>query len=129
MKKMDGFTPVGILLGLGIITFGIFSNSGFEAAMTFIHLPSIFIVIGGLVGAMLVNFGRAQMQRLPIIIKQCFIKTDRNVAELVERCVFLADKARREGLLSLEMELGEENDDRFLKRVFCLLLMVLNQMI
>ncbi|TDQ39084.1 MotA/TolQ/ExbB proton channel family protein [Aureibacillus halotolerans] len=115
MKRIDMVTPIGLLIGVSILLFGIFSNSGWEAAMSFLHLPSAMIVLGGVGGALFVNFGWEHLKKLPRIIAICFSKSTLNTTHMVRRCVFFADVARREGLLSLEMRLDEDDDAFFRK--------------
>jgi chemotaxis protein MotA len=49
------------------------------------------------------------------VIKQAFSHDDYNLRELIELFIRLSEKARREGLLSLEAEV-EQLDDKFIKK-------------
>ena len=44
---MDVGSLVGIILGVVMVIFGIFSNGGIAAFGNFIDIPSVFITIGG----------------------------------------------------------------------------------
>ena len=117
MKKFDIFTPIGIVLGLLMIFFGIFSNPTTDLAsiLLFIHFPSIFIVLGGTAAALLVTFNLKEIKLVPNVIKSVFSKEENELSTLIETFVRLSDRARREGLLALEAEL-EDVEDAFLKK-------------
>jgi len=108
---MDITTLIGILSGLGCIFFAIFLGAGVKA---FIHIPSLMITLGGTLAATLINFP------LPEILKiwKAAIKVLKSHAfdpsVPIPLMMSYAEKARREGLLSLEDSL-EEIEDEFLK--------------
>lgn len=116
MKKNDLLTPIGLVLGFAMIMFGIINNSGIMGATSFIDFPSLLIVLGGTIGALLITFNMKEMQVLPGVMKQVFSKQENELSELIHTFVKLSDRARREGLLALEAELDDVNND-FLKKV------------
>ncbi|UFT98061.1 flagellar motor protein MotP [Radiobacillus kanasensis] len=115
MKKVDLLTPVGITLGFLLIMFGILSSGGASGVVSFLDLASFFIVIGGLIAAILINFNRRQLKLTGQVLKEAFRQEQLPLPELIERFEMLSEKARREGLLSLEMEM-ESVQDPFLKK-------------
>ncbi|PKR79308.1 motility protein A [Halalkalibacillus sediminis] len=115
MKKRDILTPIGIGLGATMILVGIYFNSGFGGVTTFIQISSIVVVIGGLIGALMINFNMTELKLSWRIVKEVFNKSDHNLRELIQLFITLSEKARREGLLALESEL-EEIDDEFIKK-------------
>ncbi|QFT90223.1 Chemotaxis protein PomA [Bacillus sp. THAF10] len=115
MKKKDLLTPIGLVLGFAMIMFGIINNSGIMGATSFIDFPSLLIVLGGTIGALLITFNMKEMQVLPGVMKQVFSKQENELSELIHTFVKLSDRARREGLLALEAELDDVNND-FLKK-------------
>ncbi|WP_339147290.1 MULTISPECIES: flagellar motor protein MotP [unclassified Sutcliffiella] len=115
MKKFDVLTPIGLVLGLAMILFGIVNNSGFSGASSFLHLPSFLIVIGGTLGALLITFNLKEMKVMPTVVKAAFSRQENELPNLIETFVRLSDRARREGLLALEAELEEVEDD-FIKK-------------
>ena len=116
MKQRDVLTPIGILLGLFMIVFGIFSSSGeMRSFLAFIQLASILIVFGGVFAAIMINFNTDQVKLMGKVVKESFTKNNYNLEELISLFEKLSERARREGLLSLENEL-EEVKDRFIRK-------------
>lgn len=62
MRKRDILTPIGITVGFIMIMLAILSNGGREDLRNFIDIASIFIVIGGLIGSLLINFKYEQIK-------------------------------------------------------------------
>ncbi len=115
MSKRDLLTPLGITLGFLMVMFGIMTNAGIGSVVSFIHASSIFIVLGGLFAALLVNFNLSEMKLTLKVVKEAFKKNDMNLRELIQLFVRLSERARREGFLALEAEL-EDVDDPFIKK-------------
>lgn len=72
MKRKDLLTPIGIGLGATMILLGIYFNSGFGGVSSFIQVSSIVVVIGGLVGALLINFSVVEMKMFGKVMKEAF---------------------------------------------------------
>ena len=100
---------VGIFLVLGAILIG---GSGFAV---FLNAPSLMIVVGGAFSALLVGFPLAKVLGLFSVIKKCFLVKLQDPQDEIRRLVELATTARRDGLLALENQLPEIEDD-FLRR-------------
>ncbi|SDN75075.1 flagellar motor protein MotP [Halobacillus sp. SY10] len=115
MTKKDLLTPIGITVGFAMVMFGIMANAGFGGFKSFIQVSSIFIVLGGLAAAILVNFNLSEVKLTLRVTKEAFKTSDMNLRELISLFVSLSEKARREGLLALETEL-EEVEDPFIKK-------------
>ncbi|RDY68519.1 flagellar motor protein MotP [Halobacillus trueperi] len=115
MTKKDLLTPIGITVGFAMVMFGIMANAGFGGFKSFIQVSSIFIVLGGLAAAILVNFNLSEVKLTFRVTKEAFKTSDMNLRELISLFVSLSEKARREGLLALETEL-EEVEDPFIKK-------------
>lgn len=115
MRKRDVLTPVGITIGFIMIMLAIVLNGGREGLAIFIDIAAIFIVIGGLIGSLFINFKFEQMKSITKVMNEAFRKDDRDLHRLIHQFVHLSDKARKEGLLSLELEL-DEVEDKFIKK-------------
>ncbi|MDX8047489.1 flagellar motor protein MotP [Gracilibacillus sp. S3-1-1] len=115
MNKRDLFTPIGITVGFFMIIFGIVSADGSGGFVAFLQLSSIFIVLGGLAAALLVNFNIQQIKVTGNVLKESFKRNEQNLPELIALFERLSDRARREGLLALENEL-EEVEDPYIKK-------------
>ncbi|MFD2926248.1 flagellar motor protein MotP [Halobacillus naozhouensis] len=115
MNKRDVLTPIGLTIGIVMVMYGIMSSAGIRGAASFADAASILIVIGGLFAALMVNFNVTEMKVTSRVLKESFKRCDMSLRELVQLFVKLSDKARREGLLSLESELNEV-EDPFIKK-------------
>lgn len=115
MRKRDILTPIGITLGFIMIMLAVITGGGKEGAASFFDISSIFIVIGGLIASMLINFKMEEIKMTNKILKEAFHKNDQRLPELIGLFVRLSERARREGILALENEL-EEVDDKFIRK-------------
>lgn len=115
MRKRDLLTPIGITLGFIMIMLAILSNAGSDGITSFLDIASIFIVLGGLVGSLLINFKFEQLKLMGKVLKEAFHKTDQRLPDLIALFVQLSERARREGILSLENDI-DEIDDNFIKK-------------
>ncbi|PZN12806.1 MAG: flagellar motor protein [Bacillota bacterium] len=73
------------------------------------------LVLGGTLGATLASAGLQGLLLLPGGIRYAFQAPQLRPGEVIEKMVALAQRARREGLLSLEEELGNLDDPFFAK--------------
>lgn len=110
MKKYDYLTIAGIVLGLGLVAWGIILDGGISGLMAFINPPGILITMGGSFGALLINFQLDQVREVGRMTMQVFFDKKQDVITLGSLFTNLAQKARREGLLALEDELSEIDD-------------------
>jgi chemotaxis protein MotA len=101
----------GILAVVG--TFGVIivgmTLAGSPAA--FVDPASFFIVIGGGLGALFFSYPLQKCIDIIGVVKVCFRKQQLDVNEVRPVMVSFAEKARREGLLALEDDLAELNDE------------------
>ncbi|MBE3577404.1 MAG: MotA/TolQ/ExbB proton channel family protein [Limnochordales bacterium] len=77
--------------------------------------PSLLLVMGGALAGTSINYPFAELRKLPRLIWLALHKSDVDPEAIEERIVRLAEKARRDGLLSLEDEL-EDEPDPFLRK-------------
>ena len=111
---MDFTTIGGILVGIILIIIAI-SETG--SITTFWHPPALMITLGGTLAGTLINYPLRQIIRVIKVLQNAFRKELIEPAELIEIIANYADKARREGLLSLEDESEELEDDFFRKGI------------
>ncbi len=104
---MDKSAPIGLLLGLFLIFFPIFMGSGVG---TFFDVPSILMVGGGAIAALLVNFTLGDMKAFGGGLKEFFAFKPPTLDQYVEQFTDLARVARREGLLALDRKTKEVED-------------------
>lgn len=109
---MDRSTIIGIISGFLIIAIAIMLEGNLLA---FWSLSSLLIVLGGATCATLVNFSLDQFLEAKKVLKIAFHDVSQEPLEVIEKMVNMAGKARREGLLALENEI-EDTEDEFLKK-------------
>ena len=96
---MDLATVIGLVVAFRIIMASIFVGG---SVLTFINIPSLLVVGGGTIGAVLMQFTLGQfLGAVKVALKAFFAKTQ-SPKELIETTVDLADTARKGGLLALE---------------------------
>lgn len=115
MRKRDILTPIGITLGFIMIMLAILSKGGTQGMGSFLDIASIFIVIGGLFASLFINFKLDQIKLTSKVMKEVFHQSDQRLPELIGLFIRLSERARREGILALENEL-DEVDDEFIKK-------------
>ena len=109
---MDLATIIGLALSFGLVASAIVMGGSF---MIFVDFQSALIVFGGTIGATLVNFPLNKVLGLIGIIKKVFFSSLDSPNDLIEKFMEYANKARREGILSLEPVI-KELDDEYLKK-------------
>jgi chemotaxis protein MotA len=81
----------------------------------FISVPSLMIVVGGTLGATLINYPLKDVLKVVSVVKNAFFDRHHTARELIANFVTLASRARKEGMLALEPMIKEMNDD-FLRK-------------
>lgn len=107
---MDLATIVGLLGASGLIVVTMLMSG--SLAM-FINVPSLIIVVGGSIFAVMAKFGLGQFLGAVKVAGKSFSSKIDNPADLIDEIVELADAARKGGLLSLE---GKEVSSEFLQK-------------
>ena len=103
---MDIATIVGLLLGISLLLMTILISDGASFA-GFYNLPSILVVVGGSIAAVLICFPLKNIFGFVGVAKKVFLNKQAGIADLIEQIVSLAETARRDGLLALEGRLDE----------------------
>lgn len=105
---MDLSTVLGIVLGFGAMIIGYVLEGGTVSSLG--GESAAIIVFGGTAGAVLTSFPLSDLKQLPKWLKIAFTAQAFGTVEAYETLVRFAEKARREGLLSLEQELESVTD-------------------
>lgn len=98
---MDLTTVIGILSGFALVVAAIFTGGGLHS---FFDLPSIMITIGGTLASTLANYPLPRIIGILGVVSKAFFNELPEHNEIVRTFVNFAEKARRDGLLSLEEE-------------------------
>ena len=98
-------------MGSAIIILGIVTGGG--ELYWFWNLNSLLIVIGGTFAATMVNLPMKAVTNTFSIVKNVFQGEDYDYSGVIEEVVQKATKARKDGLLSLEADLGKMREGFF----------------
>jgi chemotaxis protein MotA len=110
---MDIATIVGLILGIGAVTFSFLMEGGDLSSL--FQAPAMILVIGGTFGAATITTSLSQLKRLPKLLTIILVENKLNAHELIDIIHDFAQKSRKNGLLSLESELDTVKDN-FLKK-------------
>jgi chemotaxis protein MotA len=110
---MDLGTIIGLILGVVALTFGIMVSGA--NPFLYVDLPSVLITIGGSLAAVLVSNPIGRVIGAVGIFGNTLNVPHYEEERIISRLVTFSEKARREGLLALEDDL-EEVEDEFLRK-------------
>jgi chemotaxis protein MotA len=104
---VDLATLLGILVAAGLVIGSILLGG---PGSWFINLPSIMIVLGGTMGATLINYPMADLISVFKVTKNAFQHKTFQPIALIPQMINFAKRARREGILSFEAQLKHIKD-------------------
>ncbi len=96
---MDIATIIGLIFGFAVIIVSIAMGGG---AMAFVHIPSMCIVVGGMLCATMIHFSLPQFLGIFSVIKKAILVKVPSPNELIQQIVNYAAISRRDGALALE---------------------------
>lgn len=105
---MDIATILGIVSGLTLVAMAILGNGEIS---TFIHMPSMMIVLGGTGAAIFVNFAMKEVFGVMKVVKKVFTHDQDSGIEIIELFADLAKRSRREGILAIDKYLSKVEDE------------------
>jgi len=107
MKK--SYTAIiGLVSGFLILVISIMTSGDIRSFLSF---SSIAVTAGGSFAALLVSFPSKDLMKVPKILKLLVDKPEQNRVRLITTFSELARKARRDGLLALEDDLSNMEDE------------------
>lgn len=115
MEILDIASLAGLLLGVVMFVYGVFSNGGFAALINMYDFASVIITIGGSISGVLAS------NKLPDFIAGLkgitltFKNKVEDPANVIQNIIDLSNIARKEGLLALE-EAANGIEDEFMKK-------------
>ncbi len=109
---MDIATPIGIILALGMVVFGI--GGGLAS---FVNVPSLLIVVGGMTGALLVSYPLGDILKVFGVVLKTFIYPLPAATEAIGQLVEFSQVVRREGILALENSIGSISNPFMIKGI------------
>ncbi|HPY76709.1 MAG TPA: MotA/TolQ/ExbB proton channel family protein [Anaerohalosphaeraceae bacterium] len=109
---MDIATILGVVLGFGVILASLVMGGG---AMAFIDVPSIIIVVGGMLCGTMIHFSLPQFLGIFSVLKKAILIKISSPNELIQNMVNYAAISRRDGTLALEEQI-RKTDNPFLAK-------------
>jgi chemotaxis protein MotA len=102
-------TAIGIAVAFGGLMMGAMMEG--TSIPAFFNISALLIILGGTGGATLAGTGMEQFKKIPKLYKLAFSPPELNPLERVRLLVNFAEMARREGLLALDDELQQVDDE------------------
>ena len=109
---MDIATVLGVISAFGLVCIAIFMGGGIQL---FINIPALMIVVGGTLGATMINYPVKDVLGVFKVVKKALFAKKISVTELIKRFVAFAKKSRKEGILTLEDDIKDVSDE-FLRK-------------
>ncbi|SFV69583.1 Flagellar motor rotation protein MotA [hydrothermal vent metagenome] len=109
---MDLGTVIGIVLIMVLLLGAMTMGVGVGA---YIDIPSVLIVVGGSIGALMISFKPGQMKVFTKVFMKAIKPGEEDPVDLIKKLVEFATKARKDGILALEGDVNSEEND-FLKK-------------
>ncbi|RAX54382.1 motility protein A [Helicobacter sp. 16-1353] len=107
---------LGTIIGLFLVTLLMVGAMALGVGVqVYIDFPSVLITIGGSISALLIAFKLEQMKNIFKYVGIAFKPHQYNIPVLIKTIVEYAIKARRDGILSLEQNVNQEEND-FLRK-------------
>jgi chemotaxis protein MotA len=111
---MDIGSILGIVIGVGAILAGFVIEGG--DPMSLIRQPSpLIIVFGGTFGATILSFPIEDLKKIPNALKTIFTTKKQDAVGIINQLSELSEKARKDGLLSLEQD-AQNNENELIKK-------------
>jgi chemotaxis protein MotA len=104
-------------IGIAVAAVGILLSAMMDGTSpaAFMNMPALIIIIAGTAGATMASVGMDGMKKIPALYKTVISAEPPDVQGRVTLLVSLAEQARREGLLALDAQIAEI-DDEFTKK-------------
>jgi chemotaxis protein MotA len=106
---MDISSIIGLALGFAGVIAGYLIEGG--SLIRLIGIPPICIVFGGTFGATFLSFPLSEMKKIPGLLKMAFTQKQYNEVDIINQLAELSEKARKDGLLSLEQDAQSSSND------------------
>ena len=112
-RGSDSSVIIGIIVGFGGIIAGFMYEGGRPASL--INVSALIIIVFGTLGALTASFSLRQVLGIPRIIQQALKSVPGPSPQLAQQLLEFAEKARRDGILSLEDTVDDLEDEMLRK--------------
>ena len=106
---MDKASVIGVLIGvlcLGTVAFEVSHGH----IMMFFSMEGVLMVFGGSISVTFMAMPMDKMKKVPAYIKRFMFNKSMEAVHVIELMSAFAEKARRDGILALESEVGKVKD-------------------
>lgn len=110
---MDITSILGMVVGFGGIIVGYLLEHGILSAL--VLAAPFCIVFGGGFGALLIAFPLSEIKKLPAALKTVFTQKNYDEVDIINKLAMLSEKARKDGLLSLEQDV-QSNENELIRK-------------
>ncbi len=111
---MDPTTIIGIIAGMALVINGILGSGEIG---NFIDMPSILIVVGGAISAVVASFPLSKLKNIGKHMMKLVAGNKFQPEQVIDTIVEFAQMARKDGLLVLEEKANELTDPFFKKGI------------
>ena len=108
---MDLASVIGLVAGISFIAYAIVNGGN---PLLYLDFNSMLIVGGGTIGSTLINYPIGEVLGVIKVVQKAFLHKEDSPNSVIATLVGFAETARREGILSLEQQ-AAQLDDEFLK--------------
>ena len=106
---MKAITAVGLIATIVLLSLGATLEG--TSVVGLLNVPAFLIVFGGTFGATLAGTTLEQIKKVPALYKKSMSPDQPDPSAQLETLVGFAERARREGLLALDDEVGDLEDE------------------
>lgn len=110
---MDFVSIIGLIVGFSSMVVAFLIEGGSIASL--IQITAAMIVFGGTIAATMTSFPLKELKKIPSMLKSIFFEKEFNEVEIINQLASYSEKARKEGLLSLESVI-EENPNPMIRK-------------
>lgn len=107
-RRYDLSSVAGVPLGIGLILVGQFLEGG--RAQSLVQATAALIVFGGTFGAVLLSSSPADVRRAVRSLREVFTETTVTAESIINKVSGYANRARKQGIMTLEDDLVHETD-------------------
>ena len=111
---MDFATIIGIIGGFGLVIIAMLSGGGLA---WFVDGPSTMIVLGGTLGAVLINYPLSDLLGVIEVASNAFRSKGQRADVLIRQLVEMSKVSRREGIMSLQKMVHNIKDPFLIKAI------------
>ena len=112
-RGSDTSTVIGLLIGVGGLIVGFLLDGGNIFGL--IGIPALIMIVAGTVGALTISSSLRNVLRIPGLITKSMRRVAGPSPQLAQQLLEFAEKARRDGILSLE-DTVEDLEDETLRK-------------